>query len=550
MFGRGNGGHVVVLTSDRGSFSDYSRSSALGYVCCMPSRLVPRFLMDYLFCPPMPTHEGPAALTAPYALRKVEASLLRQGATDVIVVPPEHLEAAVGPRTRVVGLTAHDPMGLSPVSTKLTMLLGGGPSWNETYFAELGDALAPLREHYHFAIVAGGPGIWQTTYRRPPWIDTIFRGEAEVDFPLLVRSLISGASPPSDVQGRTPTLEQIPPIVRPARIGEVQVTRGCPRGCEFCSITPDRYRTIPFEAIEQEMRVNFAAGEKNVELVTDDILLYGAKKLRTNHEAVVDLFRRIKRAGAEKIGFAHVSAPAVRESPETLLEVGRISEWGRQSGMIPVVGLETGSQRIFRRYMPAKAFPFRPEEWNDTVLEATVLMNEAGISPCYTMTIGFPDETDEDVDDSIRIVQSFIDRDLRAFLFPLPVIPITTSRIGGNAMPELGTLPSRYWDLLYLCWERDLKLARDMVPGFVSRMTSPLARRVTTTLVERLWPHVLRFFEQFPETHGRSALRYREVRLDGVIGALRSMFWLTRAASIGEEELGNARGDSRPVAEA
>ena len=551
MFGRANEGHTVVLTSDRGSFSDYSRSSALGYFCCMPSRLVPRFLMDRLFSPPMETEGGPAARAAPYALRKVEAAMIRHGISDVIVVPPEHLGAAVGPRTRVVGLSAHDPLGLSPVSTKLTMLFGGGPSWNQTYFAELGETLAPLRERFRFAVVVGGPGVWQMSYGRPWWIDTVFQGEAEVDLPPLVDSLIAGEAPPATAQGRPPTLEQIPTIVHASRMGEVQVTRGCPRGCEFCSITPDRYRTIPFETIEREMQVNSAAGERNVEIITDDILLYGAKRLRTNHEAVVELFRRIKRAGAEQIGFAHVSAPAVRESPETLVEAGRIAEWDEPGQhLIPVVGLETGSLRIFRRYMPAKSFPFQPEEWNDLVLEATVDMNAAGIDPCYTMTIGFPDETDDDVDETIRLVQSFIDRDLTAFLFPLPVIPITTSRIGGNPMPELESLPSRYWDLLYLCWERDLKLARGMVPSIVGRMTSPLARRVTTTLVERLWPHVLKFFEQYPETHGRSALRYRDVRLDGVTGALRSMFWLTRAASTGGAEIPEPPLTPTPAAEA
>ena len=536
MFGRGPGGYRVVLTSDRGSFSEYSRSSALGYVCCLPSRLVPRFFMDHFFAPPVETNHGPAALTAPYALRKVEAALLREGIPDVIVVPPERLDGAIGPRTRVVGLTAHDPFGLSPVSTKLTMLFGGGASWNETYFAGLGDALAPLRERHRFSVVAGGPGVWQLSYRRPPWIDTVFQGEAEVDFPRLVRLLVAGGTAPPVVRGRPPTLEQIPTIVRPSRWGEVQVTRGCPRGCEFCSITPDRYRTLPFEAIEREVAINLASGEANVDFITDDILLYGARKLRTNHAAVVELFRRVQRMGVEQIGFAHVSAPAVRESPQTLIEAARIAGWGDHGRrLIPVIGLETGSLRIFRRYMPAKSFPFPPEQWNDLVLAATADLNAAGIDPCFTLTIGFPDETDDDVDESIRLVQSFIDRDLRAFLFPLPVIPISTSRLRGNAMPELASLPSRYWDLLYLCWERDLKLARAMLPGMVYRMKSAVVRRLTTTLVERLWPPLLKFFEQYPATHGRSALRYRDVHLEGISGALRSMIWLTRAVSTGDE---------------
>lgn len=523
-------GHTIVLTADRGSFSDYSHSTALGYFCCMPSRLVPRFFMNHLFAPPLPTGGSVEAFLAPYALRKIEAALLGAGIPDVVVVPPENLDRAVGPRTRIVAVTAHDPFGLSPVSTKLTMLFGGGAAWNETFFMEFGAHISRLRRRFAFATIAGGPGIWQMTSHRPPWVDTVFLGEAEIDLPRIATSVLAGNPPPVFVQGTPPTLDQIPAIVKPARIGEVQVTRGCPRGCEFCSITPEKYRTIPWEAIEREMAVNFAAGERNVEIITDDILLYGAKRLRTNHEAVVELFRRIKGAGAEQIGFAHVSAPAVRESPQTIREIAHIAEWDRRRGLTPVVGLETGSLRVFQKYMPAKSFPYKPAEWKDLILDATVTMNEAGIDPCYTMTIGFPDETDADVDESIALVDSIIDQGLRAFIFPLPVIPISTSRIRGNPMPQLERLPSRYWDLLQISWRRDLALARAMLPSLVGRMTNPISRELTIFLVERIAPHIEHVFDEFRETHGRSSFRYAPLQIHGVRGALRSVFWLTRAA--------------------
>lgn len=530
MLGRIPSGHSIVLTADRASFSDYSHSTALGYFCCMPSRLVPRFFMNHLFAPPMPSDGGVEAVLAPYALRKIEAALVRAGITDVVVVPPENLERAVGPRTRVVAVTAHDPFGLSPVSTKLTMLFGGGAAWNETFFGELGAHIARLRRRFAFVTVAGGPGIWQMSYHRPDWVDTVFQGEAEIDLPKLVASMMAGHPAPPFVQGTPPTLQEIPTILRAARIGEVQVTRGCPRGCEFCSITPEKYRTIPLEAIEREVAINAAAGETNVEIITDDILLYGAKKLRANHDAVVALFQRLKDVGAAQIGFAHVSAPAVKESPQTMLEIGHIAEWDTRRGLTPVVGLETGSLRIFQKYMPAKAFPFKPAEWNDVILDATITMNQAGIDPCYTMTIGFPGETDDDVDESIALVDSIIDQGLRAFIFPLPVIPISTSRIRGNPMPQLERLPSRYWDLLQISWKRDLTLARAMLPSLVGRMTSPVSREITTFLVERMAPHIEHIFDEFRETHGRSSFRYSGLQINGVRGALASIFWLTRAA--------------------
>jgi radical SAM superfamily enzyme YgiQ (UPF0313 family) len=490
--------------------------------------------MDRYFAPPMETLPDSAeAFMAPYALRKVEAALVSQGISDVAVVPPEHLVEAVGPRTKVIGVTAHDPFGFSPVSTKLTMLFGGGPCWNEQYFAELGQQIRTLRSQQPLWVIVGGPGVWQMSYRRPDWVDTVFLGDAEVDLPPLMRSALAGSFVPPEVHAKAPPLDQIPLIRKPARNGEVQVTRGCPRGCEFCSITPEKYRTIPLEDILHEVAINQAAGEWNVDIVTDDILLYGSKKLRTNHDAVVELFTTLKRAGAQRIGFAHVSAPAVRESPQTMLDSGHVAEWDVYRGLTPVVGLETGSVRVFRKYMRAKAFPYQPEEWKDVILESTVTLNQAGVDPCYTMTIGFPDETDADVEQSMDLVQALIDQGSRCYVFPLPVIPISTSRIRGNAMPQLESLPERYWDLLAMCWKHDLEITRAMLPTFNGKMRNPVTRRMTQVLTDRIAPQVIRIFEQFRETHGRSAYRYKDVTLDGVTGTMRSMYWLFRSTVVG-----------------
>jgi radical SAM superfamily enzyme YgiQ (UPF0313 family) len=524
----------VVLTADRGSFSDYSRSTPFGYFACLPAHIVPRPLMDRVFTPPAPTDNGgPGALWAPYALRKLEAALVAAGVSDVAVVPPERLDRAVGPRTRVVGLSAHDPYGLSPVSTKLTMLFGGGPAWNSVFFDELGRQVERLRARAPFVTIAGGPGIWQMTYRIPEWIDTVFHGEAEVDFPLVAQRALAGERPPPVMHGRSATLEQIPTILRPARLGEVQVTRGCPRGCEFCSITPEKYRTIPLEQIRAELKVNMRAGERDVELLTDDVLLYGARKLRTNHERVVELFQEVKKMGAQHLFFPHVSAPAVRESPQTIRAIGEIAEYDRYNGISPVVGLETGSERVFAKYMPAKAFPWKPADWWDVVLDATRVMNEANIWPCYTMTIGFPDETDADVDRSIGIVEAIIAQDLKAWIFPLPVIPISSSRLKGNPFPELERLPARYWDLLYIAWRRDLRLARELTPTVTSRIRSPRADALFRGIADRIGNSLLRVFAELSATRGRKSHEFRTLDLNRPGGWLRMAYWTMQAAVAG-----------------
>ncbi|MCL4307352.1 MAG: radical SAM protein, partial [Candidatus Thermoplasmatota archaeon] len=145
-------GSTVVLTSDRGSFTSYSGVSTMGYVACMPARLVPRVLMNSIFTPPEGTNRKGEAYFAPYALRKVEASLVASGITDVSVVSPDMLERAIDENTKVVGISVHDPLGLAPVTFKLTMIFGGGPSWTEQFFQEMGSKIAKLKKKYGFKV--------------------------------------------------------------------------------------------------------------------------------------------------------------------------------------------------------------------------------------------------------------------------------------------------------------------------------------------------------------------------------------------------------------
>lgn len=151
----------IILTADRGSFTDYGGSSVLGYVACMPSRLVPKVFMDRFFTLPAKVDPDGKALYAPYALRKLEASLTEKG-FDVSVVPPEVLETHIKGGTKILGVTTHDPLGLDPVSFKLTLLFGGGETWTARFFRELGEKVSQIRrERRDVKVIVGGPGSWE-----------------------------------------------------------------------------------------------------------------------------------------------------------------------------------------------------------------------------------------------------------------------------------------------------------------------------------------------------------------------------------------------------
>ncbi|QKQ99034.1 B12-binding domain-containing radical SAM protein [Metallosphaera tengchongensis] len=511
----------VVLTSDRGSFTRFGPSSVMGYVACMPSRLVPRVFMDTLFTPPIKeVDQRGGALYAPYALRKVESTLITHGIKDVIVVQPERLRKVVSNTTKVVGISVHDPYGLDPVTYKLSLLFGGGKSWLEVFFEELGDEISELKKQYSFKVIAGGPGAWELTKRRPVWLDVLVMGESEVVLPQIVGSIMKGENPPPIVKGRDPKIEEIPPVIGATRWGEVQITRGCPRGCSFCSITPETFRSIPLDVITEEVKVNLSAGIRDVDLITDDVLLYGSTKLRVNHEAMVKLFTEVKKTGAKGIFWPHVSAPAVRSSPKTLRAMAEIAEYNFDRSVMPVVGMESGSIKILKKYMPAKAFPWSVEEWTDVILDATAIMNENYIYPCYTMTIGYREETDDDVQQSIDLVQKVIDHDFTAWVFPLPVIPMSVTRVKDNPFPDLERLPSKYWDLLYISWNYNMKVTRKLAPRLAGKgMTGRLVR----LMIDRVFSSIEWFFRELKDSNGRKSIEFSSINLNNSLGTIRSI---------------------------
>ena len=516
----------VVLTSDRGTFTNYGGISVMGYVACMPNNVVPKFLMDKFFDPPAQYKNG-ELLYVPYPLRKLEAALVKNGINDVKIVSPERLEDEIGDDTKVLGINVHDPYGLSPVTFKLTMLFGGQMSWTARYFQELEKRVINIKEKHDLKVIIGGPAAWQIGLKRPDYVDTVFNGEAELDFPVLVKKALNNEQLPKDITGRMPKVEDIPEIVKPGRFGEVQVTRGCPRGCSFCSITPETYRTIPMASIKKEIKLYMDNGYRDIELITDDIMLYGQKKLGVNHEALVDLFTTTRNMGARYITFPHISAPAVLTSPDTVYEISEIARLKEYGAEAPVVGLETGSTKIMHKYMNAKPFPWKPEDWKDVIIRATPIMNEASIFPCYTMTIGYPEETDTELDESIDMVNSIIESNFTAWVFPLPVIPMTSSRISKNPFPYMEKLPSKYWELLYLSWKYNFKTTRKIIPHMVDRL-NPVTRGILNLMTDTVFKNLDKIFLQLSATKGQKSRDFASVNLNTIPGFFKTVYWISR----------------------
>ncbi|MEM2972055.1 MAG: radical SAM protein [Candidatus Bathyarchaeia archaeon] len=420
----GESSRKVLLTADRTLMSEYHQNEFVGFGTCAPPNVIPDRLYQWLFFPPIKTENGiPRA--APYGLRKIEAQLLSEG-FDVLTVAPTHLKKYIN-QAKVLGIHVMDPFGLGPASSTFASILKKEPFLAQHFRALLGNPEIRKAKKHGLKIIVGGPGVWQFRYR-PKFvekygIDCIIDGEAEKVVGKIFHAALNGESLPQyyevDIK-EIPSLEEIPNIVNPSINGLVEIGRGCCRGCKFCSVTLRPLRWHPYEKILQEIAINIKAGMNLACLHAEDVMLYGSKNTLPNGEKLLKLHELVlKKCGS--VGWSHCSLAAVAAKPKLFAKLSEIIQqkqpwWGAE------VGIETGSAELAKKIMPAKAHPFKAEEWPEIVRTGMGLMHDYRLIPACTLIVGVPEETEGDLIKTIELMDDL--KKIRSLIVPLFFVPM------------------------------------------------------------------------------------------------------------------------------
>jgi hypothetical protein len=271
-----------------------------------------------------------------------------------------------------VGIHAHNPLGITFARDVYAHLYGRyAEPVNAAEFRRM-ITHPVLRQHKgHLKIIVGGPGSWQIEKKelQNEWlIDCIVDGEAEDVTVSLFEAAVRGEVLPRKVIGQSPALEHIPRIRRRSTLGVVEITRGCGRGCDFCSVALRRGKSIPLEQILDNVRTQVAEGADSILLTTEDVFLYEqGPKFETNVPALRKLFRSVADVpGVRYVMQTHGTIAPVVLNPGMLDELSPVAV-GNAVGQHKAsthpdkrfanlfIGLETGSVRLFREHMKGKA---------------------------------------------------------------------------------------------------------------------------------------------------------------------------------------------------
>jgi len=455
-------GVPFVLTGSAIDMSDFNLNPFIAFAGAFPTKIIPIALLRKILYPSVPRNEDGSAKYAPYGMRKIEALLTKEfGEENVVVAHPNDLERFVGPKTRVIGISSMEPAGTGFVSRTYTSIVGfGGEPLASAEFRKL--IKKPILRKWGAKIIVGGSGAWQierAKLREPYKIDSVVMGEGENDAIELFRKASNGEKLPPLVKTESPEPEKIPRIIHPSLFGVVEITRGCGRGCKFCSPTMRQCYSFPLDSILAEVRLNAKNGTRMITLATDDLFLYKSKgKFLPNREAIVSLIESIATVpGVEFIQPAHASLAPVVYDPQMVEEIGPVllekARWAndgvRHSSV--EVGIETGSTRLMKEHMKGKMYPYKPEEWQDIVVKGIDILNENGIYPLCTLINGLPDEEEEDALATLELLDK-LKRSI-AFYVPLLFTSEEECMLREARQADLRGLTPLQWEIIATCWK-------------------------------------------------------------------------------------------------
>ena len=460
-------GVPIVLTGSATDMSDFKLSPFRAFTGGFPTAIIPRFLLRKYWYPRVPRNEDYTAKFAPYGIRKIEAALIREfGTQKVAVVHPHDLKSFVGPNTKVIGISSMEPAGIGFVSRTYTSLVGFGGE--PVAAAEFRDLITnPILRKWSAKIVLGGAGSWQiyrAKLQKKYGIDCIVIGEGEKTAIHIFRKAFNGEELPRVVETEPPDQKEVYPIVNPSMFGTVEITRGCGRGCKFCSPMMRRRHSFPLEHIMREVELNAKNGTRMIILASEDIFLYQcSNKFFPNRQAISELINSIAAVpGVEFIQPAHAALAPIVCDPEMIEKIGPVlrkkSYWvtNKTQHSSVEVGIETGSVRLMKKFMPGKILPFKPEEWHDVVTKAIEIMNQNYIWPLATLIVGLPEETEDDTNATLELVDKL--KYNKLFYVPLLFTSEDDCMLREARHMDLKHLTSLQWKLLATCWRRNIEI--------------------------------------------------------------------------------------------
>ncbi len=324
------------------------------------------------------------------------------------------------------------------------------------------------------SLVAGGPhttASWRSTLAMG--FDYAVAGEGEEAFPDLLWALTTGERPvrvrgvayrePSGAfvwnrRARPVCLDShLPFSIRYAHRGPIEITRGCPHYCRFCAtpfLTGRRPRHRRLSDVLRYVESCLQAGVDQIRFVAPDSFAYGSSDGEPRLDLLGELLRGASALAGRSNTFLGSFPSEVRPESISPRAVELVARYCGNDNL--VIGAQSGSQRLLDHARRGHSVA--------DVYRAVEITLAAGLKANVDIIFGLPGETEEDLQQTLRLIDDLTDRGARihshAFM-PLPGSPWADQppgTVAESTVRYLGALAGR--GLQYGSWEKQASEAR------------------------------------------------------------------------------------------
>jgi radical SAM superfamily enzyme YgiQ (UPF0313 family) len=451
---------AVVLVADR-TLSGSFKVLFEGIFATMQTTQVPELFMRHFLSPEVKTDADGRAHVVPLGLRRIESALLKYTSLtkdDIVCTTPEKLPELLGPWVKIVGFSSSDPLGMG-MSNTTTTNFWKGELYTRYWTRQTLEQLAAEKAKYGFKIIVGGAGAWQWTAhpdKRPAVeIDGIFNGYFESNGPELFSDILEGRSYNFAVQTDIGA-ERIQPITGASTLGVVELSRGCGRGCRFCTMAKKQMKHLPVDTILADLETNVSNGIRSVVSGSEDFFRYGSENTKPDFDKLHDLLTKMKRVkGLSFMQLDHANITSVIQlTDEQLREIRSLLSWEQPTDYLWLnMGIESANGKLVARHSPGKIAPFRTEDWGQMVRDAAEKMIRNGFFPVFSVILGLPGETDSDIVDTIVLVKDLASKG--AVIFPIFYEAVSPEEIKAGTRFTLDKMKAQHLELYKTCYENN-----------------------------------------------------------------------------------------------
>ena len=394
----------------------------------------------------------------------MEAALLNYldlSRDEVVCTTPEKLPSLLGPWVKAVGFSSSDPLGFGMSNTTTTQFWPG-ELYTRRFTRELLSCLLEAKQKYDFKVIGGGAGAWQWQLYEDETanacLDGVYEGYFEDQGPALFKAILDGRPFERHIAASRTAAADICPIHGASLLGIIEMSRGCGRGCRFCSMARRKMEHLPIDLIVSDLETNVAKGVCAVVSGSEDFFRYGADGLVPDYSklhALLFAMQKVKGLSFMQIDHANVTTVA-RITDAELQETRRLLTWRAKSKYLWVnMGVESANGHLVAANCPGKVSPYRPEDWPQLVYETAGRMTRNGFFGMYSLVLGLPGETPDDVAQTMKLVR-FLEKQ-NAVVFPVFYEPYAIEDVRAGNRFSLDVMRPDHLELYRACYEINFK---------------------------------------------------------------------------------------------